>query len=148
VRIVRDGDMIALGRSLLLVGSHEDIDRRIAEVAASHAASGDARARRMRERLERIAAQQSDIVEDVADVRSPVLPSGPPPLPSRLSPVQSAELSELLEYVAAVLHGAAESVVVRPGQDRVELDFPAWQALLDLQASLAEMLRRIGDGEA
>ena len=34
VRIVRDGDMIALGRSLILVGSQTDIDRRIAEIAA------------------------------------------------------------------------------------------------------------------
>ncbi|MFM7107606.1 MAG: FHA domain-containing protein [Planctomycetaceae bacterium] len=147
VRIVRDGDMIALGRSLLLVGSHEDIDRRIAEVAGRHPAGGRERARQMRERLERIAAQKSDIVEDVSDVRSPLLPAGPPPLPGRLSPAQSAELSELLEYVASVLHGAAEEVVVRPGQDRVELDFPAWQSLLDLQARLAEMLRRIGDAE-
>ena len=147
VRIVRDGDMIALGRSLLLVGSHEDIDRRIAEVAARHPADGQGRARQMRERIERIAAQDSDIVEDVTDVRSPLLPGGPPTLPARLTPAQSAELSELLEYVAAVLHGAAEHVVGRPGQDRVELDFPAWQALLELQASLASMLRRIGEGE-
>jgi len=34
VRILRDGDMIALGRSLLLVGSPDDIDRRIAAIAA------------------------------------------------------------------------------------------------------------------
>ena len=32
VRIVRDGDMIALGRSVLLMGSHSDIDRRIADI--------------------------------------------------------------------------------------------------------------------
>jgi hypothetical protein len=147
VRIVRDGDLIAVGRSLLLVGSHDDIDRRIAEVAARHPVSANGRARQMRERIERIAAQHSDIVEDVADVRSPLLPGGPPPLPGRLSPAQSAELCELLEYVATVLHGAAEGVLVRPGQERVELDFPAWQALLDLQSRLAEMLRRIGEGQ-
>ncbi len=146
VRIVRDGDLIALGRSLLLVGSHDDIDRRIAEVAARHPSGAAGRVRHMRERLERMAAQGSDIVEDVSDVRSPLLPGGPPPLPGRLSPAQSAELSELLEYVAAVLRGAAEDAVVAPGHDRVDLDFPAWQALLDLQARLAEMLRRIGDG--
>ena len=33
VRIIRHGDLIALGRSLLLVGSHSDIDRRIAALA-------------------------------------------------------------------------------------------------------------------
>jgi len=147
VRIVRDGDMIALGRSLLLVGSHEDIDRRIAEVAARHPAGGVGRERQVRERLERIEAQDSDIVEDVSEVRSPLLPAGPPPLPGRLSPAQLAELCELLEYVSGVLRGATEDLVVRPAQDRVELDFAGWQALLDLQASLAEMLRRIGQGD-
>lgn len=36
VRIIRHGDMIAVGRSLLLFGSHSDIDRRIAAIAAKH----------------------------------------------------------------------------------------------------------------
>jgi pSer/pThr/pTyr-binding forkhead associated (FHA) protein len=59
VRIVRDGDMISLGRSLLLVGSHSDIDRRILELAGRHPADEDEKAREMRERLERIAAGPS-----------------------------------------------------------------------------------------
>ncbi|MFM7109424.1 MAG: FHA domain-containing protein, partial [Planctomycetaceae bacterium] len=75
----------------------------------------------------------------------PLLPGGLPPLPERLSPAQSAEVAELLEYVQAVLRDASEGAVVRPGGERVELEFPHWQALLDLQASLAEMLRRIGE---
>ena len=37
VRIVRDGDMIALGRSVLLMGSHSDIDRRIADICIKNA---------------------------------------------------------------------------------------------------------------
>jgi hypothetical protein len=144
VRIVRDGDMIALGRSLLLVGSHSDIDRRIAELAARHPEAGG-RARRMQDRLERIESHDSDIVEDLAEVRSPLLPSGPPPLPERLSPAQTAELGELLEYVQGVLRSAAENAVQRPGQERIELEFAEWQQLLDLQAQLAVMLGRIGE---
>jgi hypothetical protein len=35
--------------------------------------------------------------------------------------------------------------VLRPGNERVELAFAAWQAILDLQARLAELLRGIGD---
>jgi hypothetical protein len=34
---------------------------------------------------------------------------------------------------------------MRPGQERVELDFADWQGVLDLQARLAEMLRAIGE---
>jgi hypothetical protein len=144
VRIVRDGDMIALGRSLLLVGSHSDIDRRIAELAVRHPEAGG-QARRMQDRLERIGSHESDIVEDMAEVRSPLLPSGPPPLPERLSPAQTAELGELLEYVQDVLRSATEAAVQRPGQERVELEFAEWQGLLDLQAQLALMLGRIGE---
>ena len=145
VRIVRDGDMISLGRSLLLVGSHSDIDRRIAELAARHPAAANGAALQMRERLDRIATHQSDVIQDMAEVRSPLLPAGPPPLPGRMSPAQAAELSELLEYVQGVLRAASEAAVMRAGQEKVELEFPDWQAILDLQARLAELLRAIGD---
>jgi hypothetical protein len=148
VRIVRHGDMIAVGRSLLLVGSHSDIDRRIAEVSARHQPAANGHARQLQDRMKQIASHQSDVVEDVSNLRSPLLPSGPPPLPERLSPAQSAELAELLDYVQAVLREASEAAVMRAGGDRVDLDFPQWQLLLDLQARLAEMLRKIGEPQA
>ena len=148
VRIVRHGDMIAVGRSLLLIGSHSDIDRRIAEVSARHQPAANGHARQLQERMKQIASHQSDVVEDMSNLRSPLLPSGPPPLPERLSPAQSAELAELLDYVQAVLREASEAAVMRAGGDRVDLDFPQWQALLDLQARLAEMLRKIGEPQA
>ena len=58
VRIVRDGDIIALGRSVLLVGSHSDIERRIAEIAARLPPADADRARAMRDRLERISSNE------------------------------------------------------------------------------------------
>ena len=145
VRIVRDGDMITLGRSLLLVGSHSDIDRRIAEIAAKLPSSREGRAQEMRERMERIATHNSDAVADVAEVRSPLLPGGPPPLPGQLGPAQTAEHAELLEYVQGVLREATEGAVMRPGSEAVELDFAHWQLVLELQARLAELLRGIGE---
>ncbi|NDC62826.1 MAG: FHA domain-containing protein [Planctomycetia bacterium] len=145
VRIVRDGDMISVGRSLLLVGSRSDIDRRIAEVVAKLPPAEGGRVRRMGDRLHEMADGHSDVVEDVGEVRSPLLPGGPPPLPDRLSPAQSAELSELLEYVQGVLREATEGAVMRPGNETVEIDFAHWQAALDLQSRLAQMLRKIGE---
>lgn len=144
VRIVRDGDMIAIGRSLLLVGSPADIERRIAAMAEDAASLAPGRAADMRERLRNISAHDSDVVEDVADIRSPLQHTAPPPLPSRLSPAQAAETCELLEWVQGTLRRASESATLRPGGDRVDLGFAEWQALLDLQARLAELLRQIG----
>jgi hypothetical protein len=144
VRILRDGDLISVGRSLLLVGSHSDIDRRIAEIAAKLPGHAEARAKQMGERLDRIASHDSDVIEDLSEVRTPLLPGGPPPLPGRLSPAQSAELAELLDYIQGILREASEDAVMRPGNETVEIEFAHWQAMLDLQARLAAMLREIG----
>ena len=144
VRILRDGDLISVGRSLLLVGSHSDIDRRIAEIVGKLPGHAEARARQMGERLERIATHDSDVIADISEVRTPLLPGGPPPLPGRLSPAQSAEVTELLDYIQGILREATEGAVMRPGNETVDIDFAHWQALLDLQARLAEMLRQIG----
>ncbi|HAO71870.1 MAG TPA: peptide-binding protein, partial [Planctomycetaceae bacterium] len=57
----------------------------------------------------------------------------------------SAELCELLDYAQAILRETMEGAVMRPGHEKVEIDFAPWQGLLDLQASLAEMLRQIGE---
>jgi len=37
---------------------------------------------------------------------------------------------------------------MRVGAEKVELEFPNWQAMLDLQARLAELLRQIGEPSA
>ncbi|MBM4022780.1 MAG: FHA domain-containing protein [Planctomycetes bacterium] len=145
VRIVRDGDMISLGRSLLLVGSHSDIDRRI---AARQPEGENGRSAQLRERIRRIASHHSDVIQDLESVRSPLLPTEPPPLPDRLGPAQVAQLSELLEYVQNVLRSATENAVMKGHAERVELEFPDWQAILDLQARLARLLRDIGQPNA
>jgi len=128
-----------------LVGSPSDIDRRIAMLAGRDGVGPGGAARQVRERFDRIAGHDSDAVEDVGDVRSPLSASGPPPLPERLSAAQAAELAELLDYVQGVLRRATEAAVLRPGQDRVEVELAEWQAVLDMQGRLAELLRGIGD---
>ena len=145
VRIVRDGDMIAVGRSLLLVGSQTDIDRRIAEIAARLPAGEEGRARELGQRLRRIASPRPDGQPDLSDFPAPILPGEIPPLPERMSPAQSAEFVELFDHVLAVLREATEGAVMRPGTERVELDFAHWQGILDLQGKLAAMLRSIAE---
>jgi hypothetical protein len=145
VRIVRDGDIIALGRSVLLVGSHSDIERRIAAIAARLPPAAADQARRMNDNLAQIADRHSDVIQDLGEARLTPLPPGPPPLPAPLGPSQAAELAELLEYVQGVLREATESAVMRPGGEAVEIDFAPWQAILDLQATLAELLRRVSE---
>ncbi|MEO1991424.1 MAG: FHA domain-containing protein [Pirellulales bacterium] len=149
VRIIRDGDIIALGRSVLLVGSHSDIERRIVDIASRLSSADAERARVMRDRLERISKNEgegdSEVVEELNEARIPLLPAEPPPLPSPLGPSQAAELAELFDYIQAALREATESAYKRPGGESVEIDFAPWQAILDLQASLAELLRKVSE---
>jgi hypothetical protein len=51
-----------------------------------------------------------------------------------------------LEYVQNVLRTATEGAVMRGSAEKVELEFPDWQAILDLQARLARLLREIVGG--
>ena len=68
----------------------------------------------------------------------------PPDLPSRLTPGQAAQLSEIIEYlhirVRRLLEGATET-----NADRVSIDQRQWQAIIDLQALLSTYMRKIGD---
>jgi len=98
--------------------------------------------------MHNIAEHRSEVVDEPSAIRSPLLPGEPPPLPGRLSPAQSAELSELLDYVQGVLRDASEGAVMRAGAEKVDLEFPNWQAILALQARLAELLRQIGEPQA
>ena len=150
IRIVRDGDMIALGRSLLLVGSQSDIERRIAEIAARLPAAEEARARDLARRLREIASGEdrgAAAPPDLAEMRV-LLPGPLPAPPARMTPAQAAEFAELVDHVQAVLREASEGASMRPGGERVEIDFAHWQTVLALQAQLAEMLRSIGEPPA
>jgi len=142
VRVVRPGDIIQLGKSTLLVGSRTDIDLRISAMAARHPPAADGHARQLQERLSKVTSHPADAAEDVAAIRSPLRSAEPPPLPGRLGPAQSAELIELLEYIHNALRDGSDGVL-RVGAEKVELDYPNWQALLDLEARLAELLRDV-----
>jgi len=144
VRILRDGDMIALGRSVLLVGSHSDIDRRIQEIAAKIPPAGAALARANAWPVGR--HRRSQLRRDRRPRRCPMPlpPGGPPPLPTSW-PRPSRPSSRNCSTTCRACSARWPTAVMRPGGERVEIDFPSWQALLDLQATLAELLRRVSE---
>lgn len=147
LRILRHGDMISVGRSVLLFGSREEIAERLARFRGTrngHAhdeegtihpdeASQVARAR----------SQEFDLGFADEELQAAFHTMEPPELPDRLSPSQAAQLAEVLDYLHIRLRQLLATVETR-GQ-RVTLDFAQWQELLDVQARLAEYLRGIGD---
>ncbi len=149
LRILRYGDLITIGRSVLLFGSREQIAERLFRLRNQDAASGAAT-----QHPGEADASPLDFELNCGDELE-VGPSlhllEPPPLPDRLSPAQAAQLSELLEYfhirLRAVL-ASGRSHSQDELEDPVSLELPRWQSLIELQSRLAEYLRQIGEPEA
>ena len=145
LRILRYGDLISIGRSLLLFGSEEQIAERLAEIRAmmeppsptisSHNAPAGA-------------AASLDFElgwHDSPEVRAALSARRRPELPEGLTPGQAAQLSELLEYLHARIRDLATTVKMTPREERITLDLRCWQSLLDLQARLSDYLKRIAE---
>jgi len=145
LRILRHGDMIHLGRSVLVVGSRDDIARRLSQLRG-HKVTKSSWFRSNKGEPKRIPTLDSDAPwKDNDDLQEALFCLDPPELPERLSPGQAAQLSELLEYLHIRLRHLVASVTEDKKGNKVALDATHWQSLLDLQSRLAEYLRAIGE---
>ena len=146
LRILRFGDMIAVGRSVLLFGSREQIAQRLARLRA-----GDGEGSRTADpdELEKAANISSLDFElnwsEDADLQATIHALEPPELPERMTPGQAAQLAELLEFLHLRLRNLLAAVQVDSKSTSVTLELRQWQALIDLQARLSEYLRQVGE---
>lgn len=143
LRILRFGDMITLGRSVLLFGSRDEIAGRLADMRRGSAAArgtGDAssQSKRNANSLEFDLEWDND-----DDLQATLHTIEPPELPDRMSPGQAAQLAELIEYIHIRLRNLMNSVETEGKGEQVKLDLRQWQGLLDLQSRLAEYLRAV-----
>ena len=145
LRILRHGDLITIGRSVLLVGSRDDIAHRLAQLRGAARPAGtidedDA------ERIENASSLDFELKwGDDEDLQATLHILQPPDLPGRLSPGQAAQLSELIEYLHIRIRRLLYSVKVDDENERVTLDMRQWQNLVDLQARLSTYLRAVGE---
>lgn len=147
LRILRDGDMIHVGRSVLVVGSRDDIAQRLAKLR--NVKTKSSWFRRSKEDAEDVPPLDSEALwKDNDDLQEALFCLEPPELPERLSPGQAAQLAELIEYMHIRLRHLLGSVKEEKKGDRVTLDVRQWQSLVDLQTRLAEYLRSIGDPDS
>ncbi len=143
--ILRHGDVIMLGRTVLLFGSEEEIARRLAslrgvDVAAGATLSGDDSDQSSPISLEYELAFGND-----PDAQGTLHTLLPPELPDGLSPGQAAQLSEMLQYFHMRMRGLVQSVKPKRKSEQVILSLRQWQNLLDLHDRVAGYLRSIGE---
>jgi len=143
--LVRPGDLVAVGRTVIVVGSREEIAQRLAQLretdlsGAVHLDSEE-----LAEQEDSMALDLELAADQAHEFRTLLHAVTPPDLPSSLDPGQAAELGELLTYIHLRLRGLIQTVKKDRG-DRVSLEQRQWQNLLDLQGRLAGYLREIGE---
>lgn len=146
LRILRVGDMISVGRSVLLFGSRDEIAERLASLRGNDMKSTGTLSPEAAAASPRAASLDYELNwSESPDLQTTFHSMVPPELPERLSPGQAAQLSELLEYLHIRLRDLLASVRPEGHGKRVTLDERRWQNLLDLQALLADYLRSIGE---
>jgi len=153
--LLRIGDRIAIGRTVLLVGSPEQINQEIigntlgtteeVEQAGAESPGGT-------EQVQAEERGEHELGFELAEGEAPVgLPpprrTSPPELPRGLSPAQAAQLSELLIFLHRQLAQAVNLVSQPEADGSVRVSPAAWQRILQVQMQLAQYLRRIGEPE-
>lgn len=142
LRILRFGDMIQIGRSILVVGTREQIATRLDQLQSEQANKTGSR----RVNPEKISSLDLELHwRDSDELQEAMFYLDPPKLPLDLRPGQAAQLAELIEYLHIRLRRLLACVRSDEKAERVTLDGMQWQELLDIQARLAEYLRIIGD---
>lgn len=148
LRILRFGDLLGVGRSLLLVGSRAQIEQRIA--AMRSAAQADEATSGLEELLVPEDMKNGDLdlgwTED-RGAQTTLQCLIPAELPQGLSPGQAAQLSDLLSYLHIRMRDLITSAREKNSEGDITLRFHEWQGLLDLQARLAKYLNEIGEPE-
>ena len=145
LRILRYGDVISLGRSVLRYGTREQIARRLQELRdAGEVPKEELDASPLARQL--AAGSESEGGWDTSHgSRSTLHIPQPPGLPEGLGPGQAAQLAELLEYLHLRTRALVEGVEIGEESTSVEISLARWQEILDMQSLLASYLRNIGE---
>jgi len=147
--ILRYGDVISVGRSMLLFGSRDEIAQRLAMLRGVDLSQGvgldidDGE-----DGTPSVALEDELHWGDAEDARAILHTLMPPELPSPLEPGVAAQLSELLLFFHLRLRGLIQTVRCSSRSDHVRLEQRQWQNLVDLQARLAAYVKAIGEPEA
>ena len=140
LRNLRFGDVIQIGRTVMVFGSRDQIATRLKDLCSGgRKAAGSAIP-------DKLSSSESGVPwKDKDGIQELFFSLDPPALPERLSPGQAAQLAEIIDYLLVTIRHLIGSVQEDKKTDRITLDLVQWQNLVDLQCRLAEYLRRIGD---
>lgn len=145
IRILKFGDLITVGRSVLVFGSRDEIADRLQTLRDGKPGMIDQLDSDEADMVAKASSLDFEIgIGENEDIQATLHILRPPELPNRLTPGQAAQLSELIEYLHIRIRRLLESAT-ESDNDRVSIDQRQWQALIDLQSLLSTYMRKIGD---
>ena len=147
MRVMQSGDVISIGRCVLLFNEIEGTEPRTEVVEA------DDPRKTVEDRVN--FDDDSDLDLEIADEASGLgsepgvlFPQGRPELPQDLTSLQRVQLSDLLSYVheqlGVIVKGAVEDLHSTNGRS-IRCDWETWMRLTTLQADMAKDIRDIHD---
>lgn len=146
--VLRPGDVISLGRTMLLYGSRAEIAQRLLKLRSADLSKGiGLEVEELDQAIPAIAMLFEVEHADDPQAQSKLHTLLPPELPDSLNPSQAAQLTELLQYVHLRIRGLLRTVRSSPKNERVNLEQRQWQNLLDLEEQLARYIRKVGEPE-
>jgi pSer/pThr/pTyr-binding forkhead associated (FHA) protein len=144
--VLRPGDVVALGRTVLVFGSQEEIAVRLAALRGVDLSDGvELDADGFDQDPATVSLDFELQFRDEPDAQAILHTLAPPELPESLTPGQAAQLAEMLQYLSLRIRGLIDTVRVKGKGDRMTLEQRQWQNLVDLQDRLAGYLRQIGE---
>ena len=144
LRILRYGDLVSVGRSLLLFGTEDQIAERLAEIRGRDDRSDVLLADEGTKEGQAAPLDFEIHWNSDPDIQAHVHSLQQPDLPEALSPCQTAQLSELVEYLHLRVGDLLTTAKVADEEgEQILLEQRHWQNLIDLQARLSEYLRKI-----
>jgi pSer/pThr/pTyr-binding forkhead associated (FHA) protein len=147
LRILRFGDIIMVGRSVVLYGSRGEIAGRLDELRNRDlSTSAQVEIEALTQKAASLSSSEFEAHWQASEqLRNTLHIPTAPEIPDGLSPAQAAQLSEMLEYLHIRSRALVQGAKLNEAKHTVQFDFDQWQELLDLQSQLAEYMRRIGE---
>jgi pSer/pThr/pTyr-binding forkhead associated (FHA) protein len=161
IRRLRHGDRVAIGRSLLLFGSNQEIAARVSqESSRGQATDGPAPAAQGPATVHaqtaldhgenefdfdlNLGKERTAVTNDALFIGTRALP----PLPLKMTPAQAARFAEILDFLHQGLVQATENIEAREDGTQVTLSYADWQRVLAVQMLLSRYLRAVAEPDS
>jgi pSer/pThr/pTyr-binding forkhead associated (FHA) protein len=139
LRILRYGDVISIGRSVLLYGTRSEIADRVQESLTAVEGGGESAQSDQADGLDfDLKLENSALQQLQAKITEPKIPE-------RLTPSQAAQLSEMLEYFHQQFSAVVEQVKVPELALNIKVDIATWQLIVEMHSRVGEIIRSISE---